>query len=642
MHEVKYPVGIRVITPVYNAEKYIEKCIVSVANQMYCDYEMVIIDDCSTDGTLEIVKKTLKRLSGEIRWRYSVVSNTERKGALNNQIASLESIGDDTVVVLLDGDDWLTDDPMIFSYLSEQYSDGHDMTYGSCHSICDDIDLIAQEYPPDVIKDKSYRTHLFAWGMPYTHLRTFKASLSRDLQGLKDENGEYWKEGGDGALFYGVIERAKSPKAIQRVIVQYNDANPINDYKVNGQSQTQNAKTIRAFVNNVLDRKPEAVVEYKQRATHRNHVWIDVMQAETIKPRRDWLVSEIEKERQDVKILDIGSWTGALANEMYATGHHEITCMDITVECVEMGQSYFPYMTWIRADVEDYETTEKYDIITMMEVIEHLIEPQKTLEKIKKWLTPTGRILITIPTRETVEGDGRNIAEEHISLLTQQQVQAMGFATTVLDSDCYFQWYVGEYRRKTEVKVLIGIPTASNIDGQTYLSIYKMDKPDGTDLQLFYGYDVAQVRNLMADYAIRNNYTHILFVDSDIVLPTNALTQLLSHAAPIVSGVYRQRWEDRVVIEGGKGTRKIEMSDMVGTQEVTYCGFGCVLVETELLRKIGYPQFEYHHTLDFAQTVSEDADFCRKATALGIPVLMDTDIRCGHRGTFTLELDDRR
>lgn len=48
---------ISIITPVYNGEKYIEKCILSIRNQNYSNYEHIIMDGGSTDSTLEIINK---------------------------------------------------------------------------------------------------------------------------------------------------------------------------------------------------------------------------------------------------------------------------------------------------------------------------------------------------------------------------------------------------------------------------------------------------------------------------------------------------------------------------------------------------------------------------------------------------------
>lgn len=46
-----------ILIPAYNVEKYIDKCLQSILNQVYVNFEVIIIDDGSTDGTLKICKK---------------------------------------------------------------------------------------------------------------------------------------------------------------------------------------------------------------------------------------------------------------------------------------------------------------------------------------------------------------------------------------------------------------------------------------------------------------------------------------------------------------------------------------------------------------------------------------------------------
>ncbi|PIP88849.1 MAG: glycosyl transferase, partial [Bdellovibrionales bacterium CG22_combo_CG10-13_8_21_14_all_38_13] len=51
---------VSVILPVYNGEEYLDQAIKSVLFQSYKNLELIIVDDCSTDRSLEIAKTWVK------------------------------------------------------------------------------------------------------------------------------------------------------------------------------------------------------------------------------------------------------------------------------------------------------------------------------------------------------------------------------------------------------------------------------------------------------------------------------------------------------------------------------------------------------------------------------------------------------
>lgn len=45
------------IVPVYNVAKYLNQCLDSIVNQTYQEFEVLLVDDGSTDGSAQIYKK---------------------------------------------------------------------------------------------------------------------------------------------------------------------------------------------------------------------------------------------------------------------------------------------------------------------------------------------------------------------------------------------------------------------------------------------------------------------------------------------------------------------------------------------------------------------------------------------------------
>ncbi len=90
---------VSVIMPVYNGERYIEQSIRSVIMQTYSNWELIVIDDFSSDSTAEIVKALCKE---DKRVRY--VKNSQNIGTAKTRNRGLDLCKGD-FVALLDSDD---------------------------------------------------------------------------------------------------------------------------------------------------------------------------------------------------------------------------------------------------------------------------------------------------------------------------------------------------------------------------------------------------------------------------------------------------------------------------------------------------------------------------------------------------------
>lgn len=88
---------ISIILPVYNGENYIESAILSVLNQTYNNYELIIINDGSTDGTIKILKKFAN--IDKIK-----IFNQENKGVSSARNLGISNVSGD-ILMFLDADD---------------------------------------------------------------------------------------------------------------------------------------------------------------------------------------------------------------------------------------------------------------------------------------------------------------------------------------------------------------------------------------------------------------------------------------------------------------------------------------------------------------------------------------------------------
>jgi glycosyltransferase involved in cell wall biosynthesis len=86
--------------PAYNAEKWIERAIISVMNQSYKNYELIIIDDGSTDNTYSVIQKYVKSLNMKIhRLNHNFGVSVARNIGL--------SLCEGDIITFLDSDDEL-------------------------------------------------------------------------------------------------------------------------------------------------------------------------------------------------------------------------------------------------------------------------------------------------------------------------------------------------------------------------------------------------------------------------------------------------------------------------------------------------------------------------------------------------------
>lgn len=96
---------ISIIVPVYNSRRYLEECVNSIVNQTYKDWELILIDDGSTDGSEKILDEYEKK---DLRIKVLHKKNEGQSIARNVglDIAKGEYIFLLIVMILLNGTHW--------------------------------------------------------------------------------------------------------------------------------------------------------------------------------------------------------------------------------------------------------------------------------------------------------------------------------------------------------------------------------------------------------------------------------------------------------------------------------------------------------------------------------------------------------
>ena len=188
--------------------------------------------------------------------------------------------------------------------------------------------------------------------------------------------------------------------------------------------------------------------------------------------------------------------------------------------------------------------------------------------------------------------------------------------------------------------VLICVPTYETITTECFKALWELSCSDH-DLMFdtVKGYDCAIARIKACKKAIDYGVEWLLMVDSDTVLPRDALDNLLSHDVDICMGYYRfkNRGENETVLWKASGwserfnARELHMMALQGQNlvRVSGGGMGCTLIRVSVLEKLPHPWFQWIYNDDDTE-IGEDIYFFRQCQKKKIPVYADTRVACGH------------
>lgn len=200
-------VEIVVVIPSYNNEQHVEENLKSLFTQEYPKWQMIYLNDASTDRTGNEVERLVYKY--KMQKKSVIVHNKKRLGAMANLYYAIHALAPHKVVVQLDGDDLLKDKTVLGRVAKTYRNKNVWITYGNYEATPIDApgwhNDSCHAFPPDVLINRSFRE--YTW-VAYP-LRTFYAKL---FQNIKESdlkyNGEFCPVVSDTAMMHPMFEMA--------------------------------------------------------------------------------------------------------------------------------------------------------------------------------------------------------------------------------------------------------------------------------------------------------------------------------------------------------------------------------------------------------------------------------------------------
>lgn len=205
--------SISVIVPVYNSSKYLDKCLSSILNQTFHDFEMLLINDGSKDNSLEICEKF-----AEIDSRISFFDRSNFGVSATRQFGVDHCNGD--YFIFIDSDDWIDANCLELLY-KQAVETNSDIVYMGLTEEYLDKSVLARVYKSNDVND--YLSALLngkCWGTVWNKL--ILKSLIKDYDISFPKNVCMWE---DLSFVCKCMMCAKSISFCDSVYYHYNKSN---------------------------------------------------------------------------------------------------------------------------------------------------------------------------------------------------------------------------------------------------------------------------------------------------------------------------------------------------------------------------------------------------------------------------------
>lgn len=141
---------ISVIIPIYNVEKYIERCVRSLMEQTLQEVEYIFVNDCTPDRSLEVLQRVLSDYPKKEQC-VSIISHTVNKGVAAVRNTGLANARGE-YVIYCDSDDWIEQDMYEAMYRKAKETDADIVVTDFYNEYATRLSVVEQPYPNDSLK----------------------------------------------------------------------------------------------------------------------------------------------------------------------------------------------------------------------------------------------------------------------------------------------------------------------------------------------------------------------------------------------------------------------------------------------------------------------------------------------------------
>lgn len=196
---------ISIITPCFNCEKFISETIESVLKQTYTNFEMIIVDDASTDKSFDIIKEYALKDS-----RIKYFQNQQNSGAYYSRNFAIKNATGDYIAFLDSDDIW--DESKIKTQIEFMENNNCDFSYTS-YELIDEMSNSLYKFAR-VKKNLTYIDNLFH-NWPGCLTVMYNQNTIGKVYGQKKGNGD------DYDLFLKILKKSKKAMGLKISLAKY-------------------------------------------------------------------------------------------------------------------------------------------------------------------------------------------------------------------------------------------------------------------------------------------------------------------------------------------------------------------------------------------------------------------------------------